>query len=196
MPGGWKRPPLLLLAALVGILFSGALASWAAAKYAAAGGQPPSAGSSYSPATVSPSAESGGTTLAPDFTLTLFDGRRLRLSDLRGKPVVLNFWASWCPPCREEAPTLEKGWETYKDKGVVFLGMDIQDTETDARAFMKEFGITYPNGQDTTSEIAVSYDISGIPTTFFITSEGKVARRWTGALGEEQLDAFIGGLLQ
>lgn len=133
---------------------------------------------------------------APDFTFTLFDGTKLTLSNLRGKPVVLNFWASWCPPCREEAPALEKGWEVYKDKGVQFLGVDIQDTEKDARAFMKEFGITYPNGQDTGNGISTSYGITGVPETFFISKEGKITRHWIGPIEEKQLSSFIESLLQ
>lgn len=132
---------------------------------------------------------------APDFTFTLFDGKELTLSDLRGSPVVLNFWASWCPPCRAEARDLERVWQAYRERGVVFLGVDIQDTEEDARAFLEEFGVTYPNGQDTTMEIAMSYEITGIPTTVLITSEGKVARRWVGAASERQLAAFVEELL-
>lgn len=133
---------------------------------------------------------------APDFTFTLFDGKELALSELRGKPVVLNFWASWCPPCRAEARGLERVWQAYKNKGVVFVGVDIQDKEEDARAFLNEFGITYPNGRDIDNEIAVSYGVSGIPTTVLINLDGKVARRWVGAIEEKQLGAFIEEVLR
>jgi cytochrome c biogenesis protein CcmG, thiol:disulfide interchange protein DsbE len=132
---------------------------------------------------------------APDFSLTLFDGSKLALSDLRGRAVVLNFWASWCPPCREEARDMERVWQAYRDRGVVFLGVNIQDSEQNARAFMEEFGISYPNGQDT-SAIASSYGLTGIPETFFITGDGQVNRRWIGAIGERQLSAFIDELLE
>ena len=71
--------------------------------------------------------------VAPDFTLTTFDGQTYKLSELKGKPVVLNFWASWCIPCRDEAPALQRAWETYKDRGVLVLGVDYVDTDTDAR---------------------------------------------------------------
>ncbi len=74
---------------------------------------------------------------APSFVLTLFDGRTIKLEDLRGKVVFLNFWASWCVPCRAEAKALEETWKKYKDRGVIFLGIDIQDTEKDARAFIQ-----------------------------------------------------------
>lgn len=133
---------------------------------------------------------------APDFTVTLFDGGRLTLLELRGKPVVLNVWASWCPPCRTEAPTLEPVWQAYKDKGVVFLGVDVQDDEEDARAFIEEFGLTYPNGRGNDNEIATSYRISGIPSTFFITRDGMIARRWVGAIPEKQLVAFTEEILR
>src|SRR5574341_1241826 len=83
---------------------------------------------------------------APDFSLALLDARTIRLSDFHGKVVFLNFWASWCPPCRAEARLLEQSWQRYKDQGVVFLGVDIQDTEEAARGFIQEFGITYMNG--------------------------------------------------
>ncbi|MBI2953423.1 MAG: TlpA family protein disulfide reductase [Chloroflexi bacterium] len=133
--------------------------------------------------------------VSTDFTLMLFDGKKLALSDLQGKPVVLNFWASWCPPCRAEARGLERVWQAYKDKDIIFLGVDIQDNEADARAFLKEFGVTYPNGQDTTNEIAFGYGVSGIPTTVLITRDGRVARRWVGAIGEKQLAVFIEEML-
>ena len=83
---------------------------------------------------------------APDFTLNTFEGETIRLSDLRGQVVVINIWASWCVPCRDEAPVLERLWREYRDRGVVFLGVDYADTEREARAFIAEFGLTYPNG--------------------------------------------------
>ena len=119
---------------------------------------------------------------APSFTLTLFDGRPLTLKDLRGKAVLVNFWASWCVPCRAEARALESAWQKYKDRGVVFLGVNIQDKEEDARAFMKEFGITYLNGRDTSEKIVADYGVWGIPETFFIDPQGRITYKHAGEL--------------
>ena len=119
---------------------------------------------------------------APDFTLTTFEGTKISMADLKGKPVVINFWASWCPPCRVEAPLLEQARRTYKDRGVSFLGVDIQDKEEDALAYIREFGVTYPNGPDPTGEISIDYGVSGLPVTFFISRDGTIVRRWVGAL--------------
>ena len=85
---------------------------------------------------------------APDFRLNTFDGQTLQLSDLRGQAVVINFWASWCIPCRDEAPILEKTWREYRDRGVVLVGVAYLDDEKPARDFITEFTITYPNGPD------------------------------------------------
>ncbi len=124
---------------------------------------------------------------APNFTLPLFSGGELTLSSLKGKPVVINFWASWCPPCRVEAPILEKVWQLYKDEGVTFVGVDIQDTEEDARAFIKEFGITYPNAKDASGRVTIDYGVSGIPVTFFVNREGLIVSRWVGDINETLL---------
>jgi len=128
---------------------------------------------------------------APSFTLPLFDGRTLTLKDLRGKAVLLNFWASWCVPCRAEARALESAWQKYKDRGVVFLGVSIQDKEEDARAFMKEFGITYLNGRDSSGEIAVDYGVWGIPETFFIDPEGRITYKHAGEIRAQTVTAKL-----
>lgn len=133
---------------------------------------------------------------ATDFTLTLFSGEKVTLSSLKGRPVVLNFWASWCPPCRDEAPTLEKVWRNYKDKGVVFIGVDIQDTEQKALAFIQEFDITYPNGPDTGGRIASNYGITGVPETFFINRDGIIVSRWIGAISEKMLVSRIEDIMR
>ncbi len=112
---------------------------------------------------------------APDFTLELYDGGELTLSDLRGQVVLINFWASWCDPCRDEASALEKVWREYKDRGVVFIGVDYVDLESSARAYLAEFDITYPNGLDKGQKISRAYRIRGVPETFFIDKNGNIA---------------------
>ena len=128
---------------------------------------------------------------APDFTLPLFDGGELVLSDFIGRPIVLNFWASWCAPCREEAIGLERAWRNYKNDDVLFVGLDIQDSEESARAYLQEFGVTYPSGRDVDGKITVDYGVIGIPVTFFVNREGAIERRWVGALDEGQLLAWV-----
>ncbi|MFQ5859393.1 MAG: TlpA family protein disulfide reductase [Anaerolineae bacterium] len=112
---------------------------------------------------------------APDFTLELYAGGELTLSELRGKVVVINFWASWCDPCRDEAPDLERIWREYKDRGVVFIGVDYVDVETDARDYLAEFDVTYPNGYDNAQRISRAYRIRGVPETFFVDKNGNIA---------------------
>ncbi len=112
---------------------------------------------------------------APPFTLTLYGGGEASLEELRGKVVVVNFWASWCQPCRVEAPVLEGAWRRYRDQGVVFLGVDYVDTEPKALEYLREFDITYPNGPDLGSKISHLYRIQGVPETFFIDRDGKIA---------------------
>ncbi len=131
---------------------------------------------------------------APDFALTLFSGESLRLADLRGTPVVVNFWASWCPPCRQEAPLLERTWRAYRARGVTFVGVDIWDSDADARRFLRDFAITYPNGPDP-GAVALDYGLTGIPETYFIDRDGQVVRKWIGPFTEESLRALLDELL-
>ena len=133
---------------------------------------------------------------APDFTLTLFGGGQITLSELRGKGVVLNFWASWCPPCREEAPYLERAWRKYKDRGIVFIGVDYLDQEPQALAYIEEFQITYPNGPDLGSRIARRYFIRGVPETFLIDPQGQIKGFKEGPFTSlEELEARIQEIL-
>jgi cytochrome c biogenesis protein CcmG/thiol:disulfide interchange protein DsbE len=133
---------------------------------------------------------------APDFTLTLLNGKEIRLRDLKGRPVVVNFWASWCyPACWNEAPRLEATWQRYKDQGVVLIGIIYQDTETTARDFIAEHGKTYPNGMDVQSRIAIEYGVFGIPETFFVDREGKLVHKHIGEISMETLIAETEALL-
>ncbi|HEY5574459.1 MAG TPA: TlpA disulfide reductase family protein [Anaerolineales bacterium] len=133
--------------------------------------------------------------LAPDFTLTGFDGRTVALSELRGQVVVINFWASWCPPCREEDAYLEQTWRKYQDKGVVFIGVDYVDTEKEALAYIDEFDITYLNGPDVATRISQAYNIQGVPETFFVAKNGELRGVHIGPLYPPQLDEKIEELL-
>ena len=132
---------------------------------------------------------------APEFTLPLLNGGRLEMARLRGQPVVINFWASWCPPCRLEAGLLERAWRSYKDQGVMFVGVDIQDTEAEGVAYVEEFDITYPNGLDAEGTITVDYGVIGLPVTFFVNRDGTVERRWVGAIDEARLVTWLDELV-
>lgn len=112
---------------------------------------------------------------APDFTLDLYAGGEITLSELRGQVVVINFWASWCEPCRDEAPDLERVWREYKDQGVVLIGVDYVDVESAAREYLDEFNVTYPNGLDKGQRISHAYRIRGVPETFFVDKNGNIA---------------------
>lgn len=112
----------------------------------------------------------------PDYTLTTFEGDQISSDDLKGKVVVLNFWASWCKPCEQEAAELETAWRIYKPRGdVVFLGVDYVDTETEALAYLEKFDVTYPNGPDLRTKISQAFRIRGVPETYIINRDGKLA---------------------
>ena len=133
--------------------------------------------------------------MAPDFTLTAFDGRVATVSKLRGQVVIINFWASWCYTCREEAAYLEQTWRKYKDRGVVFIGVDYVDTEKPALAYIKEFDITYINGPDIGTRIAQAYNIQGVPETYFVAKNGQLRGVHIGPMQSPQLDEKIDELL-
>jgi len=131
---------------------------------------------------------------APDFSLQLFDGGQWSLADFHDRVIVVNFWASWCEPCQEEAPVLEKMWREYQGQGVALIGIAYKDTERKARAFLDEFDITYPNALDPGNRVARSYRVQGVPETFFIKN-GESADLYIGPLTEDQLVTRIEKLL-
>lgn len=112
---------------------------------------------------------------APEFVLTTFDGQDISSDSLAGKIIVVNFWASWCKPCEQEAADLQTAWEEYDPSGqVVFLGVDYVDTEPEAMGYLTKFDITYPNGPDLGTRISQSFRIQGVPETYFIDQDGKL----------------------
>jgi cytochrome c biogenesis protein CcmG/thiol:disulfide interchange protein DsbE len=143
------------------------------------------------------SVQVGDTT--PGFTLKFFDGitsqnkNTIALADLRGKVVVVNFWASWCKPCEQEAADLEAAWKSYEPGGkVVFLGVDYVDTEPEARGYLKKFGITYPSGPDLETRISQLFHITGVPETYFIDQNGKLIYAQIGPFDSEaQINSII-----
>lgn len=136
---------------------------------------------------------SGG---APNFTLTTFSGQEISLESLRGQVVIVNIWASWCNPCKEEAPDLEAFYRAYKDRGVVVLGVDYVDTETEARAYLAQFNITYPNGPDLGTRIYQAFRSSGVPETYIIDQNGKMVKTIIGVTTQAQLAAIVEPLLK
>jgi cytochrome c biogenesis protein CcmG/thiol:disulfide interchange protein DsbE len=130
--------------------------------------------------------------LAPDFTFTTFEGETISLADLHGQGVVLNFWASWCDPCRDEAALLEAAWRREAGNGIVFIGLDYLDQEPAAKAYLAEFDITYPNGPDLQSQAARRYRIKGVPETYFIAPDGTIVQAVIGPIMDAaQLDSFL-----
>ena len=129
---------------------------------------------------------------APELTMRLLDDNgEFRLSDHKGVPLVINFWASWCPPCRQESPGFERQWRRYGDTGIQFVGVDIQDDVRDAQAYVREFGLTFPNGIDPDGRITIDYGVIGLPVTFFVGSSGIVEGRWVGAIPEDKLEEWV-----
>ena len=112
----------------------------------------------------------------PDFEMTTFDGQTLHSSDYAGKVLVINFWASWCKPCEQEAHELEEAYQKYKvDDEVVFVGLAYVDTEPNSLAYLQKFGITYPNGPDLGTKVSQMFRVGGVPETFIIDRQGKLA---------------------
>jgi cytochrome c biogenesis protein CcmG, thiol:disulfide interchange protein DsbE len=120
---------------------------------------------------------------AADFTLALFGSGTFTLAEQRGKVVVMNVWSSWCiPACYNEAPALEAAWQRYRGKEVIVLGINYQDREAAARDFLARFRHTFPNGPDVGSKVAIEYGVYGVPETFFIDRDGRIAYKHVGEI--------------
>jgi peroxiredoxin len=122
---------------------------------------------------------------APDFEAVFLDGKRFRLSDYRGKVVWLNFWATWCPPCRAEMPDIEAVWQSEKDKDLMLIAMNYAEDAVTVRRFVENLGLTFPIGLDPTGWIATEYRLAGVPSHFFIDREGILREIKIGALNEK-----------
>ena len=133
---------------------------------------------------------------ARDFDLDLIGGGTVQLSDLRGKVVMVDFWASWCPPCRVEAPALAKVYREFQGQPVEFLGVDIWDNIGDAELFLLQEGQAYPNGFDASGVVAIDYGVRGIPEKYFIDREGILVKKLSGPLTETTLRNTINELLE
>lgn len=181
-PTPTRRPPAFAIVLGIGVLFIGGLLAMMLIK-------PPQKALCDEP--------------APDLALTLFDdynggwsSETLTLADLRGQGVVLNFWASWCKPCEEEAAALEAAWRKYKDQGIVFVGVDYLDQDPAAKRYLEKFDISYPNGPDLASKISKRYTIRGVPETFFINPQGEIVGcRKIGPLGANELAQRIAEIM-
>src|SRR5512134_1984242 len=149
------------------------------------------------PASITMGLARGQRPAAPAFELPRFDGGTLALSSLRGKYVLLNFWASWCIPCRDEAPLLERAWREYRTRGLAVVGVNIQDLEPEARKFIAEFKVSYPNVRDRDGRVSRAYGTTGVPESFFIDRESRVVRKFPGAaiewrIWQEAIDGMMG----
>ncbi|MEX2375134.1 MAG: TlpA disulfide reductase family protein [Dehalococcoidia bacterium] len=134
--------------------------------------------------------EVGGAT-APDFSLLQFDGETFDLADHIEQPVFIYFWASWCAPCVEEAPVIEELWPEYRDRGYVFLGVNIWDLQADAERFVTDLGLTFPVARDAERATYVEYGVQGLPVAFFLEPGLQIRSRYDGPLDEATLRAEL-----
>jgi cytochrome c biogenesis protein CcmG, thiol:disulfide interchange protein DsbE len=129
---------------------------------------------------------------APPFTRPKLNGKgTISLADLRGHPVVLNFWASWCGPCKQEAPLLAQAEKEWRKQGVVFLGVDSEDQTDNAKVFEGAYGISYESAFDPSGELADQYGVMGYPETFFLDAKGKIREKFIGPIDAETLSTYL-----
>jgi peroxiredoxin len=145
------------------------------------------------PAGAKVAAEEGA--LAPDFLLELAGGGETHLSDYRGQPVVLNFWATWCKPCRQEMPQLVNAYDTHKDEGLVVIGLNLQEGRSVIQPFADEYGMDFPLLIDRDGDVGDKYRLLGLPTTVFIDADGVIQRVFNGPLQEEENGTNVQGAI-
>ena len=135
-------------------------------------------------------ADAGGKTMPP-FTLQQFDGTTFAAADHASGPVFVYFWASWCIPCQQEAPVIQKVWPEYRDRGYTFIGVDIWDAESDARRFIREHGLDFPLAPDTDRAVYVDYGVAALPAAFFLEPGLRAKTRYQGPLDEQTLRSLL-----
>jgi peroxiredoxin len=126
--------------------------------------------------------------LAPDFALKTPDGEDVRLSDYRGEVVLVNFWASWCPPCNTEISTLEAYYQAHKDEGLVIIGVNVKESESTVGDFVENNGLSFPVVLDKNADVAVQYGVTGMPTSFFVARDGTLLGYWPGPVTKTMLE--------
>jgi len=131
----------------------------------------------------------------PEVGLTTFDGGSISLAAQRGRVVVINFFASWCPPCREEAADIQQTWRDYEQQGVQFYGIAYRNVASQAQTFLDEFGVTYPSAIDPGDRIARAYGVTGVPETFVIDQQGLLVRHFPGPVTGEELSQELEKLI-
>ncbi len=180
---GW-----IILVSAVPVFALIALLSWASVK------------SASNPGGVAVNREFGQVGVDPksahQFSVELLDGRTLALGDLRGKVVLLDFWASWCPPCRQEAAVLAEVYREYRGEAVEFLGINLWDRRQDALDFVEQFAVPYPNAVDSEGTIAINYGVRGLPEKFVIDQAGVVVKRFVGPMPADTLRAILDEVLK
>ncbi|PTX65076.1 peroxiredoxin [Melghirimyces profundicolus] len=128
---------------------------------------------------------------APDFQLQTLDGETLKLSDLRGKVVLLNFWATWCKPCRDEMPAIQNVYDKHQDKGLVVVGVNIAETQVAVSGFARQLNLKFPIVLDKERKVTERYGIGPIPSSLFIDKQGKVVRKVNGQMNEGQIEGYV-----
>ena len=186
--------PLLVIAAIVGAIW------WLESRDD--GGVSPS-GERYGPVELPLSLQTAGLdvgakegNLAPDFLLEDLDGGDLRLSDLRGKPVVVNFWASWCRPCRKEIPQFVEAYDRFRDDGLVVVGVNMQEGKSIARQYADDYGMDFPIAIDVDGEVGDEYRLLGLPVTYFVDRRGVIRSVFTGPFEERRQDTEVRGAIE
>jgi cytochrome c biogenesis protein CcmG, thiol:disulfide interchange protein DsbE len=132
---------------------------------------------------------------APDFELKTEDGKKVKLSDFKGKPVMVNFFATWCTACRKEMPTLQEAYKKYEAQGFVILAVDLNESNLVVQAFREKLNLTFPIVIDENDRVTRLYDIIPLPTSYFVDKEGNVQAKWTGEINMGQLESILKKLL-